>query len=201
MNPAVEIVPANRASWEDLDAIFGQRDYPARCHCQRFKTGNPGYDGLTREVRAQRLREQSACGDPDSPGTSGLVAYVDREPAAWVAIEPRPQYPRLTQQVAWRGRSEDRADASVWAVTCFAVRKGYRGMGLTYPLAAAALAYARAQGASAVEGYPMVTEPGKEITWGELHVGPIGAFLAAGFEVVAAPTKRRRVVRVRLDAD
>lgn len=198
MTSAVRIVPANEASWEDLQAIFGVRDYPARCLCQRFKSGNPGYDGLTREIRAERLREQTACGEPDARHTSGLVAYVDGEPAGWVAVEPRAHYSRLTM-VAWKGRGEDKADAGVWAVTCFAVRKGYRGEGLTYELAAACVEFAKSRGARALEAYPMVTERGKEITWGELHVGPLGAFVAAGFEVVGAPTKRRRVVRVSFD--
>ena len=32
----LRIVPANQASWEDLDAIFGRTD-PGRCHCQRYR--------------------------------------------------------------------------------------------------------------------------------------------------------------------
>ena len=56
-------------------------------------------------------------------------------------------------------------------MTCFVVRKGYRGRGLTYPLARATIDFARERGARALEAYPMITEPGKEITWGELHVG------------------------------
>jgi GNAT superfamily N-acetyltransferase len=80
-------------------------------------------------------------------------------------------------------------------VTCFCIRKGYRGRGITYPLATAAADHARRQGATAVEGYAMVTEPGVEITWGELHVGAVQVFDKAGFTEVSAPTKRRRVMR------
>jgi GNAT superfamily N-acetyltransferase len=76
------------------------------------------------------------------------------------------------------------------------VRKSYRGQGLTYPLAAATIEYARSQGASALEAYPMVTTPGKEITWGELHVGARQVFAEAGFVEVTQPTLRRRVMRV-----
>jgi hypothetical protein len=56
--------------------------------------------------------------------------------------------------------------------------------------------YAREQGAEVLEGYPIVSVPGIMITWGELFVGSLGAFEAAGFEVVHTPSKRRRVVRV-----
>jgi hypothetical protein len=36
----------------------------------------------------------------------------------------------------------------------------------------------------------MLTEPGKEITWGELHVGSRSIFAAAGFAEVSRPTQR-----------
>jgi len=125
------------------------------------------------------------------------VAYVDGEPAGWVAVEPRPAYPKLrTLRVPWTGRSEDKDDANVWAVTCFVVRKGYRGRGLTYLLAEATVDHALERGARALEGYAMLTEPGKEITWGELHVGAAQVFENAGFKEVAHPTPRRVIMRV-----
>ena len=86
----------------------------------------------------------------------------------------------------------------MWAAVCFVVRPGYRGRRLTYALARGAAEHARAAGARAVEGYPMATEPSKEITWGELNVGPSGAFLAGGFREVTRPTIRRVVVRLDL---
>ena len=98
----------------------------------------------------------------------------------------------------WRGRDEDKADDGVWAVACFAVRKGYRGRGLTYPLARATIAFARERGATAMEGYPMDPPPGKEVTWGELHVGARQVFEDAGFEEVTRPTLRRVVMRIDL---
>jgi len=85
-----------------------------------------------------------------------------------------------------------------WAVTCFVVRKGYRGRGLTYPLALATIDFARERGARALEAYPMITQPGKEITWGEVHVGTRQVFEEAGFEEVSRPTLRRVVMRVDL---
>jgi GNAT superfamily N-acetyltransferase len=139
----LRIVPANHASWQDLEAIFGTADYPFYCQCQRFKV--TGW--LWRDTSLdERLAMQQASG--------------------------------------------------VWAVTCFCVRKGYRGRGITYALAEAAAAYANEQGATAVEGYAMVTQPGVEITWGELHCGAAQVFGDAGFTEVSAPTKRRRVMRI-----
>jgi len=84
-------------------------------------------------------------------------------------------------------------------VTCFAVRKGYRGRGLTYPLARATIDFARDRGARALEAYPMITQAGKEITWGEVHVGARQVFEEAGFTEVSRPTVRRVVMRLDFD--
>jgi GNAT superfamily N-acetyltransferase len=195
------IVPANQASWDDIRAIFGTADYPSRCQCQRFKVPGWIWRDSTHEERTAMLRAQTACGDPDAAATSGLVAYVDGEPAGWVAVEPRTAYPKLrTLRVPWSGRDEDKDDDGIWAVTCFVVRKGYRGRGLTYPLAQATVAFARERGARALEAYPMITQPGKEITWGELHVGARQVFEDAGFGEVNHPTPRRVIMRIDFEA-
>jgi GNAT superfamily N-acetyltransferase len=191
------IVGANEASWADLQAIFGTADYPGRCYCQRFKTRDCHWSSLTDQERRARLREQTHCDDPGAAATSGLVAYLGAEPVGWVAVEPRTAYPRLPRvRTVWSGRQEDKADAGVWAVTCFTTRKGYRMRGITYALAAATIDFARDQGATALEAYPMITQPGQEITWGELHVGSRQVFAEAGFTEVSHPSPRRIVMRI-----
>jgi GNAT superfamily N-acetyltransferase len=196
---AISVVPANEASWEDLQAVLGTRGDPFRCQCQRYKM-RPGeaWARFPVEERADRLRAQTHCGRPKSDTTSGLVAYLDDEPVGWCAVEARSAYPRLRSKcrVPWDGRSEDKADASVWAVTCFVTRAGFRRRGVSRALARAAVDFARKRGARALEGYPMLTEPGKEITWGELHVGSRSIFAAAGFAEVSRPTQRRVVMRI-----
>ncbi len=86
----------------------------------------------------------------------------------------------------------------MWAVACFVTRTEFRHMGVSRALAAASVDFARSHGARALEGYAMITEPGKEITWGELHVGSRSVFAAAGFTEVSRPTKRRVVMRIDL---
>jgi len=194
---AVTVVPANEASWEDLRAIFGDRGYAAYCQCQRFKVGQHPWTRLTVAERMERLQEETHCGHPSAGTTSGLVAYLDGEPVGWCAVEPRTAYPRLPPaRVAWKARGEDKADAGVWAVTCFATRAGFRRRGVSRALARATVDYARERGARALEGYPMLTEPGQEITWGESHVGTRSIFADAGFQEVSHPTLRRVVMRI-----
>ncbi len=197
LTDAVTIVPANEASCEDLEAIFGMRGYPAPCQCQRFKIGPQEWTAPPVSERRQRLHDEARCGDPGSPTTSGLVAYLEGTPVGWCAVEPRTAYPRLLPaRLAWKERGEDKDDGSVWAVTCFVTRAGYRRRGITRALARAAVGFARQRGARALEAYPMITEPGKEITWGETHVGTRSVFADAGLAEVFHPTLRRVVMRI-----
>ena len=190
---SISVVPANEASRDDLETVFGQRGEAARCQCQWFKQ----WASSTVEGRADRLREQTACGNPRSRDTSGLIAYLEKEPVGWCAVEPRVAYQRLmSARVPWAGRDEDKADAGVWAVTCFVTRVGFRRRGVSRALARAAVDFARERGARAVEGYPIVTQPGREYAWGELYVGSHGVFASAGFVEVSRPTPRRAVMRV-----
>jgi hypothetical protein len=42
----------------------------------------------------------------------------------------------------------------------------------------------------------MLTQPGDDITWGELYMGTRSMFAAAGFEEVHRPSLRRVVMRI-----
>jgi hypothetical protein len=42
----------------------------------------------------------------------------------------------------------------------------------------------------------MIPERRKDVAWGELHVGQVSIFAAAGFAEVSRPTLRRAVMRI-----
>jgi GNAT superfamily N-acetyltransferase len=192
------VVPANQATWEDIAAVVRKaRHWDALCFCQRFKLGGRDWRATTADERAEMLREQTDCGYPESDSTTGLLAYVGGEPAGWCCVEPRPALPRIPEQRTWcKRRRQDPTDHRVWVVACFVTRSPFRYRGVSRRLATAAVEFAHARGASAVEGYAMVTQPGVEITWGELHVGSRNIFADAGMRQVAAATKRRVVMRI-----
>lgn len=192
----LEVVPANRASCDDLQLVFGSRGTGHVCQCQRYKLERgESFRSAPVEERALRLREQTDCGNPDSETTSGLIAYLDGDPVGWCAVEPRPEYAGLVRvfKVPWEGRDEDKTDAGVWAVTCLFTRTGYRRQGVSRTLAKAAVAHARSRGARALEGYPILTT---NVIEEELHVGTGNTFEAAGLMEVSRPTKRRAVMRI-----
>lgn len=187
------IVPANEATWADLEALFGSRGDPARCWCQRFRmSAGETWASQGPEELASRLQDQTACGRPKAISTSGLVAYFDGEPVGWCAVAPRPVHLRMLRnnRVPWDGRDENKSDSTVWALTCFLTRAGYGRLGISHALAEAAVDFARARGARAIEGYPDLVEGG--------HVGTRDTFTQAGFVEVHQPTKRRLVMKLDL---
>ena len=182
----IRVVPADDVPWVDVQTVFGTRGAAARCQCQRYKLyPRESFGSVPVEERAQRLRDEPGC---------GLVAYLDDEPAGWCAVQPRTAYHGLARvfRVPWDGRDEDRDDETVWAVTCFATRAGFRKRGVAAELAYAAVEHARDRGARAVEAYPITTT---SVILEELHVGTVGMFAAAGLEEVSRPSVRRVVMR------
>jgi GNAT superfamily N-acetyltransferase len=194
--PSLSVVPANLATCDDLQTVFGTRGAASGCQCQRYKLRpREAFRSFPVEERARRLHEQTGCGRPESETTSGLVAYLDGEPVGWCAVEPRPNYEGLLRvfRVPWDGRDEDKSDGSVWAVTCLFARAGFRRQGVSRALARAAVAFARERGAHAIEAYPIVPE---NVIAEELHVGTPSVFADARLVEVSSPTPRRRVMRL-----
>lgn len=190
---ALTIEPATKERWKDLQKVLGTRGQAASCQCQRAILPLREWWTMPREERRSLMRKELASSKPNAPG---LLAYLDGEPVGWCRVGPRCQYaPLRNSPVPWKGRNEDKEAGDVWSIQCFVVRAGFRKRGITYALTAAAVRFARENGAAAIEGYPMATDMG-DVPWGELHVGAVGAFREAGFDEVSHPSKRRYVMRV-----
>ncbi len=192
------IIPAHEAPCQHLDVVMCEGGDSNGCRCQWFKLPQSEWKAAGPFERAAALHQQAGCGRRDATSTSGLLAYVDGEPAGWVAVEPRTAYPRLRRaRVPWAGRDEDRDDAGVWTITCLVVRRGFRRRGLARAMAVAAVDHARRHGATAVEGYPRIAEGSPSES--ALYVGTPGIFAAAGMTEVSRPTPQRVVMRIDLE--
>ncbi len=110
----------------------------------------------------------------------GLLTYWEGQPVGWVAVAPRDQYPRLNRSTKLKPVDE----VPVWSITCFYIDRGCRGTGVAGSLLAAAVHHAKAQGATAVEGYPI--DPGERpATNASAFTGIVDMFRAAGFDEIA----------------
>ena len=186
----IELATASR--FDDAQhALTGGGDGRS-CQCQWWTLTNAQFNAASAAERTQLLRDEIASGPPPA-----LIAYVDGEAAGWVRVGPRTAQVRLSRTKNFAASEEPWDDESVWAVSCFVVRKEHRGAGLTTQLLRAAVDYARDHGARVVEGYPVDPGAGRKKSSNELYHGTVSTFAAAGFREVARP--RPEVAIVALD--
>lgn len=114
----------------------------------------------------------------DSGEKPGVLAYVDGVPAGWVPISPREKLPTLK-----KSKQLKRIDEKlVWSISCFYVGTKFRKMGLMQHLIKAAIDFAKENGATIVEGYPI--EKNKKYAPISIYLGIKSAFVRECFEEV-----------------
>jgi len=108
-----------------------------------------------------------------------LVAYDGDEPVGFVSLGPRLDYERFRAQKS----TQPVDDVPAWVIPCITVRKPYRGQGIALALIRAAVEYAGAHGAPAVEGYPRA-DTKKRFDDGSVYMGTPALFRRAGFRQI-----------------
>ncbi len=178
-----EIVELTEATWPSLETLFSANKTVGGCWCVWFMRPHA-------QVRAGWGADNRAFLRERVGAPLGLLAVRDGEPLGWVAVAPRPTYPRLATSAITRSD----AGPDTWSVTCFFVHRRARGRGLAADLLSAAVGYAADRGAAAVEGHPVDTE-GARRSSGDLYHGTLEMFRAAGFDLVDRRGTRRALVR------
>jgi GNAT superfamily N-acetyltransferase len=184
------VVPATPDRFEDVVTILGRNEHA--CLCQYWQMSSGDYSRSSHESRLAALRAQLA--EHPAPG---MLAYSDGEPVGWLGFGPRTRVGRLV-----RSRTIPAVDdLPVWSIYCFTVRVGYRRQGIARALLAGLIDYARAEGAPALEAYPVDTA-GRRIHGTAAYVGTAGMFERAGFRrVLETDARSERLPRwlMRLD--
>ncbi|WP_282847568.1 GNAT family N-acetyltransferase [Microbacterium oxydans] len=185
---------ATTARWDDVQhALTGGGD-GASCQCIWPVLSNKDWNATTTPQRTEMFRTEIDEGPPP-----GIVAYVDGEAAGWIRIGPRTRQARVARtRIIAAASTEPFDDESVWAVTCFVVRREHRGGGLNLELLRAAVEYARESGARLIEGYPVDPHAEKRRS-NDLFHGTLGTFLAAGFVERAELKPGRTLVALSFD--
>jgi GNAT superfamily N-acetyltransferase len=113
----------------------------------------------------------------------GILAYLDGQPVAWCSIAPRSTYRPL-------GGPADEPGQNIWSLACFFVTRPLRSQGLVGSLIREAEAYARSNGATILEAYPVDPESPSY-----RFMGYVESFRAAGYREVGRAGSRRHVYR------
>jgi GNAT superfamily N-acetyltransferase len=173
----IEVRPATSERFDDVATMLGPKSPTATvCWCLSHRVDARTNRSLVGLARGDYVRE--LCDRPVSPG---VLAYDGAEVVGWAAVAPRSELPFA------RSRKIPHVDdLPVWSAWCVRVRPGHRGRGISHALLAGAVDYAQAQGAPAIEGYP-VDNGGRRVDLTMAFVGTRGLFERAGF-VKAADT-------------
>ena len=173
--------PITSVRWPDVVRLFEGHGNPGYCWCMRWRARASTFQKLGREGRKDALH------DLVEAGTSvGILAYLAGEPVGWCSVAPRDTYQALEHS-----RVLKRFDnASTWAIVCFFVKRTVRGRHLSLALLNAAVAYALAHGAEAVEGYPVDRD-----ATSYQFMGLVSTFEKAGFRDVTPKEGGRRIMR------
>ena len=172
---SIEVQPATVARFDDVRTMVGPKRADASvCWCLSHRLPAAQNRGLVGTARGDFVRE--LCSQPVAPG---VLAYDGDDVVGWAAVAPR-----AATQFA-RSRRIPHVDVvDVWSLWCVRVRPGHRGQGISRALLEGAVAYARANGAPAVEGYP-ADNRGEKVDLTMAYVGTRSMFERAGFTKVA----------------
>lgn len=165
-------------SWADFASLFEERGGPKSCWCMVWRATPVEAKHKDGAHRHAQMQSRVADGVP-----VGLLGYLKDRPVAWCSIAPRETYRNLGGPVA-------SATESIWSMACMFLKREYRGHGLTTQVIAAAVAHAKANGATCVEAYPVDRDSPSF-----RFMGFVDVFTSAGFEEVGRAGQRRHVMR------
>ena len=187
------IAPLTPDRWADLETIFNSKgcSIARHCWCMAYRLSGaqkpPPPPGMT-GAQANRARLKALV---DAGRPPGLIGYRGKVPVGWISLGPREEFERLKRSPVMKPVDEK----PVWSIVCFVVPAEYRHQGVAQALLKGAVAYARKQGATLIEAYP-VDKPARskdEYMW----FGAKSMYDKAGFKEVARRKPHRPIVRIQ----
>jgi len=180
--------PLTLETWKAFEKLFGPRGACGGCWCMTWRLNKQDYDKGKGEGNKRSIRKLV-----EKNEFIGVIAFSGAEPAGWCAIAPREKYIRLEKSRALKPVD----DQPVWSVSCFFILKPYRRKGLSVKLLKATLKFAKEQGATLIEAYPVESKDGNMpdvFAW----TGFVSTFTKEGFKEVKRHTPARPILRYSL---
>jgi GNAT superfamily N-acetyltransferase len=183
----ISVEPLTTERWMDFEALFDSAAIPGRCWCmwwrgtQREALANAG------EGNKKRMQQKVIAGE-----RVGLLAYVGAEPVGWCSAGPRELFGRITRSPALTPVDGREPPQGTWSTVCYFVHRKYRRRRVAHELLRAAVRFAREQGATAFEGYP-VRPRETRLDNNSAFPGTHGMYVDAGFTEVPSRAPDRSI--------
>ena len=185
------VEPVTSERFDDLAALFGPSGAYSGCWCMWWRI--PGREYSDNGNAGNRTAMRKIVRDDEVPG---LLAYRDGTPVGWISVDERARFTRVLRSP--KLKPTDASEDGVWSIVCFFIHRDARGEGVATALLDAAVDHAAANGATAVEAYPIDTTSAAKPS-AELFTGTLAMFTGAGFIEVdrrgGRPTVRRELAR------
>ncbi len=178
----MECVPLTPDRFGDMETVFGEKGVARRCFCMYWRRPKGGFG----DDRDNRDRFTDIVDEGPSPG---LLGYVEGDPRGWVQVGPRADFPTLGRSRLLKPVDE----VEPWSINCFVVRTGERRQGIGKGLLAAAIEYAKTQGARVIEAYPV---DGSRASAVDYFTGTLPMFADHGFVEIVRRNDTRPIVRL-----
>lgn len=179
--------PLTPERFPDMETVFGERGVARRCFCMYWRRPDQGH----RDDRDNKDRFADLVSAGRTPGLVGYVAQndVSEDPVGWVQVGPRTEFPTLDRSRLLRRLD----DVDVWSINCFVVRAGHRKRGVGMGLLAAGIDFAKSQGATVLEAYPV---DGPRSSSVDYFTGTSSMFDQHGFVELIRRNDTRPIVRL-----
>lgn len=187
------VFPLTPERWPDLEDLFGPQGPCYGCWCNHFRMPQRLRKPLLGEGARQLFEERVKHGPPP-----GVLAYAQDKAVGWLQVGPRAHIPEWNnpRRASTPLPDAPAEDARNWAASCFFVRRGFRGRGVTGALLAGAIDFARESGARLIEAAAMENDEKRSAEG--LYVGPESVLRRAGFAEVARQKPGRPLLRLVL---
>lgn len=189
---ALEVHPLTPDRWNDLVALFTSRGsgQVRWCWCMYYRrSGRADVRGNMTVAEHNRNALKALV---DAGTVPGLLGYRDGKPVAWVSLGPRGEYAKLAKSPVMRAVD----DKPVWSVICFFTAAEVRGQHVAEEMLAHAAGFARSNGATLLEAYPVDKHERSRAE--NIWFGGKAMYDRAGFVEVARRKPTRLVMRKTL---
>lgn len=172
------IQPVTLDHWLSLEDLFGKKGACNGCWCMYWRIGAE-YKKRPREENRLELKAIIENGPPP-----GLIATQDEKAVGWCQVTPK-------NELLWlmKDYSSENDSADIWCISCFYIRPGYRGKGITLALVREAVKFAKESGAKVLEAYARESKT-------DSFTGFPSTFLKAGFQVAGEGKYKRKIMKM-----
>jgi predicted GNAT family acetyltransferase len=176
------------SNWKQYEELMGEKGGCGNCWCMYFRLPNKTFQANKPDGNKKLMKQLVSKGTPQ-----GLIAFIDKQPAGWIAFAPREDYMKLENTRIFKPLD----DKPVWSITCFFIKREFRHQGLSGQLIKGVVDFARKKKIKILEAYPAIPYS-QNVPHSFLWVGVLSSFIKNGFNIVKQSSKSRAMVRLEL---